>query len=164
MTCNKCVGKVQRALSGVPGVLGVRVNLNTGEAEVVSDIAIPIEVRAWESGSGSDIPQLQLLVVSTGTVAANKAMGLRSRIVLDPLFDAGRAFGARGTPSAVLIDSEGKIASPVAAGGAAIAALLSRQREDGSKPSRGETFAVEGNAHVQRNKTGTLHGVGQLSP
>jgi hypothetical protein len=43
-------------------------------------------------------------VVSTGTVEANRAMGLRA-VGLDPHFTAGRRFGATGTPMAVLLDA-----------------------------------------------------------
>jgi hypothetical protein len=35
---------------------------------------------------------------------------------LDQQFAVGRAFGASGTPSAVLVDTEGKVASEVAVG------------------------------------------------
>jgi sec-independent protein translocase protein TatA len=44
-------------------------------------------------------------------------MGIGSPVVLDQQFVVGRAFGAGGTPSAVLVDEEGKIASEVAVGG-----------------------------------------------
>ena len=36
--------------------------------------------------------------------------------LLDQQFATGRAFGASGTPSAVLVDAEGKVASEVAVG------------------------------------------------
>jgi hypothetical protein len=65
----------------------------------------------------------QVLVVSTGTVEANKAMSLRSTVVLDQGFSTGRAFGASGTPSGVLVDSEGKVASEVAVGAPAVLTL-----------------------------------------
>ncbi len=50
-------------------------------------------------------------------------MGLHSPVVLDQEFATGRAFGARGTPSAVLIDGEGRIASPLAVGAPNVIAL-----------------------------------------
>lgn len=65
----------------------------------------------------------QLLVVSTGDMEANRAMGLRSPVVLDESFVAGRAFGASGTPSAVLLDAAGKVASPIAVGAQAVFTL-----------------------------------------
>jgi hypothetical protein len=63
------------------------------------------------------------LVVSTGTEEANRQIGLSSTVVLDQQFSAGRAFGASGTPSAVLVDTEGRIASEVAVGAPAVLGL-----------------------------------------
>jgi hypothetical protein len=79
------------------------------------------DLKTWEADPPPGAPQL--LVVSAGTVEANQAMGLRSPVVLDQGFNAGRTFGATGTPSAVLIDAQGRIASPVAVGAAAVLAL-----------------------------------------
>jgi len=70
-----------------------------------------------------------ILLVSAGTGEANKAMGLRSPVVLDPQFAVGRAFGAAGTPSAVLVDEEGKIASEVAVGAPAVLELARASRQ-----------------------------------
>ena len=72
------------------------------------------DLKGWEANSPKGAPKL--LVVSAGTQEANEAMGLRSPVVLDQAFDVGRAFGAGGTPSAVLVDAEGNIASEVAVG------------------------------------------------
>jgi thiol-disulfide isomerase/thioredoxin/uncharacterized membrane protein YphA (DoxX/SURF4 family) len=79
------------------------------------------DLQAWEADPPPEAPQL--LVVSGGTVEANQAMGLRSPVVLDQGFTAGRSFGATGTPSAVLLDAQGLMASPVAVGAAAVLAL-----------------------------------------
>jgi hypothetical protein len=65
----------------------------------------------------------KLLFVSAGTEEANKQMGLSSTVVLDQQFAVGRAFGASGTPSAVLVDSEGRVASEVAVGAPAVLEL-----------------------------------------
>jgi peroxiredoxin len=67
-----------------------------------------------------------LLVVSTGDPQANRDMGLEAPILLDEDFSAGSAFAAAGTPSAVLIDAERRIASPVAVGADAVVALADR--------------------------------------
>ena len=67
------------------------------------------DLRAWERGRSDRAPQL--LLISTGTPEQNRALGLTAPIVLDPGFAAGRAFGAGGTPSAVLVDREGRIRS-----------------------------------------------------
>ena len=79
------------------------------------------ELKAWERKRPSQSPHL--LVVSTGTVEANRAMGLISRVVLDPDGSTMRAFGASGTPMAILVDSEGRIASSLAAGAQQVMAL-----------------------------------------
>lgn len=67
------------------------------------------DLKAWEEAPPPDAPRL--LVISTGSVEANREMGLRSTVLLDQGFATGRKFGASGTPSAVLVDGEGKIAS-----------------------------------------------------
>jgi hypothetical protein len=50
-------------------------------------------------------------------------MGLRSPVVLDQGCATGRSFGVIGTPSAVLVDAEGTIASGIAKGAPAVLAL-----------------------------------------
>jgi peroxiredoxin/uncharacterized membrane protein YphA (DoxX/SURF4 family) len=79
------------------------------------------DLKAWEEDPPGGAPRL--LVVSTGTEEANRQMDLTSTVVLDQQFSAGRAFGASGTPSAVLVDAEGKIASEVAVGAPAVLRL-----------------------------------------
>jgi peroxiredoxin len=72
------------------------------------------DLKQWESGAPKDAPRL--VVVSAGSEEANKEMGLASPVLLDQNFAVGRAFGASGTPSAVLVDAQGKVASEVAVG------------------------------------------------
>jgi peroxiredoxin len=79
------------------------------------------DLRAWESDPPPTAPRLVL--VSTGDVEANRAMGLAAPILLESSFEAGRAFGAQGTPSAVLFDEAGTVASETAVGGPAVLAL-----------------------------------------
>jgi peroxiredoxin len=92
------------------------------------------DLKAWEAHPPPGAPQL--LVVSTGTAEANHAMGLRSPVVLDEAFTAGRAFGATGTPSAVLIDAQGHIASTVAVGAQAVLTLAAGSDASPHPPSR----------------------------
>ena len=80
------------------------------------------DLKAWEADKPEGAPNL--LVVSTGEVERNREQGLKSPIVLDSGFTVGRAFGASGTPSAVLVDAEGKIASGLAVGGPTVISLL----------------------------------------
>ncbi len=77
------------------------------------------DLRALETDDS--VPRL--LVVSTGAVEVNRGLGLRSTIALDQGFTVGRRFGASGTPSAVLVDRKGKIASTLAAGAPAVLGL-----------------------------------------
>jgi protein-disulfide isomerase len=79
------------------------------------------DLKDWEANPPEEAPKL--LVVSAGTKEANKAMGLRSTVVLDQNFSVGNAFGANGTPMAVLVDEEGNIASELVAGAPAVLAL-----------------------------------------
>jgi hypothetical protein len=50
-------------------------------------------------------------------------MGLSSPIALDQSFAAGRAFGTGGTPSGILVDREGNVASRLAVGAPDVMAL-----------------------------------------
>lgn len=90
------------------------------------------ELKAWERARPVRSPRL--LVVSTGTVEANRAMGLASPVVLDADGSAMRRFGASGTPMAVLVDSSGRIASPLAVGAPQVMALARARRNE---PARG---------------------------
>jgi hypothetical protein len=57
-------------------------------------------------------------------------MGLASTVVLDQHFSVGRTFGASGTPSAVLVDAESKVASEVAVGAPAILEVAGANRTE----------------------------------
>jgi peroxiredoxin/uncharacterized membrane protein YphA (DoxX/SURF4 family) len=90
------------------------------------------DLKAWETNARNGAPKL--LVVSTDSVADNRAMGLRSPIVLDNKgMSVGRQFGANGTPMAVLVDAEGKIASELAAGAPAVLALAGQEQGDAAR-------------------------------
>jgi len=79
------------------------------------------DIKAWEVDRPFGAPEL--LVVSTGSVADNKALGFRSTVLLDQNFSVGQRFGVQGTPSGVLVDADGKVASGVAVGAEATLAL-----------------------------------------
>jgi peroxiredoxin/uncharacterized membrane protein YphA (DoxX/SURF4 family) len=72
------------------------------------------DLKQWEANRPEGAPRL--LVVSTGAEEANREQGFASTVVLDQQFAVGQVFGASGTPSAVLIDEEGKVASELALG------------------------------------------------
>jgi peroxiredoxin len=79
------------------------------------------DLKQWESGAPKDAPRL--VVVSAGSEEANREMGLAAPVLLDQNFAVGRAFGASGTPSAVLVDAGGKVASEVAVGAPSVLEL-----------------------------------------
>jgi methylamine dehydrogenase accessory protein MauD len=84
------------------------------------------DLKEWDSKAPEGPPKL--LVVSAGSEEANREMGLSSTVLLDQNFAVGRAFGASGTPSAVLVDAEGKVASGVVVGAPAVLELAGAGR------------------------------------
>ena len=84
------------------------------------------DLKEWEATSPEGAPRL--VVVSAGSEEANREMGLASPVLLDQQFAVGRAFGASGTPSAVLVDAEGKVASEVAVGAPAVLELAGAEQ------------------------------------
>jgi thiol-disulfide isomerase/thioredoxin/uncharacterized membrane protein YphA (DoxX/SURF4 family) len=84
-------------------------------------------LQAWEREGRA---AAKLVVISKGTPEENRAMNLRCPILLDQHMSAARAFGAFGTPSAVLMDAHGRVASGVASGSPAVVALLSGRQEE----------------------------------
>ena len=87
------------------------------------------DVKQWEENRPEDAPRL--LVVSSGAEEANREQGFASTVVLDEQFAVGRAFGADGTPSAVLVDEEGKVASELAEGTTAVLDLTRARQGQG---------------------------------
>jgi peroxiredoxin len=70
----------------------------------------------------------RIVIISRGTAEALLPQGLHAPILLDDEFKTGKAFGATGTPAAVLIDAQGRIASAVGAGEQAVLALAGAHR------------------------------------
>jgi thiol-disulfide isomerase/thioredoxin len=80
------------------------------------------DLKQWETAHNGNAPRLVLL--TAGTAEQNRAMGLSSTVLLDPSHSAVQVFGAGGTPSALLLDAGGKVASNLAMGADAIFALV----------------------------------------
>lgn len=91
------------------------------------------DVKAWEANPPPGAPKL--LVIADGTVEENRAMGLRSPIVLDDDGDVMDLFGADGTPMAILIDAQGNIDSTLV-GGAPKVLKLAGYVKDTARPVR----------------------------
>ncbi len=85
---------------------------------------MPAELRRREVQRPAGTPEL--LAISTGAVQENRLLALRSPVLLDSGMCVGQQFGVAGTPMAVLIDAEGRVASEVAAGADAVLALAGR--------------------------------------
>lgn len=90
------------------------------------------ELKEWEEEAGELTNRL--LVISMGTPEENREMGLRSKVVLDDGFTTAKAFGATGTPSAILLDREGRVASPLAVGADAVLDLLYEKSDQVPEP------------------------------
>jgi peroxiredoxin len=80
------------------------------------------DVKAWEEDPPKGAPKLML--VSSGSAEENREQGLHSPILLDQSFGAASAFGAVGTPSAIMVDARGNIASKLAVGPPSVLRLL----------------------------------------
>jgi thiol-disulfide isomerase/thioredoxin len=86
------------------------------------------ELRAWERREADGAPAL--VVVSTGTIEANRDLGLRAPVLLDPGFTVGTSLGIRGTPSAAMLDADGTLIAPVAVGAPQIFAVMAATESD----------------------------------
>ena len=81
------------------------------------------DLLAWERSANGSSPRL--VVVSSGDEANTRDEGFSSLVLLDGSYAAGAAFEAHGTPMGVLVDSQGRVASSVAAGADAVFELAS---------------------------------------
>lgn len=83
------------------------------------------ELRDWEVAKGNDDPAL--VVFSEGDPAEHREFGLKSPIILEEGYPTAEKFGMYGTPSAVLVNEEGRIISETAAGATQIWSLVGRK-------------------------------------
>lgn len=83
------------------------------------------DLREWDKTRGLDEPNL--LLVSSGDAERNRELGLRSTILIDDEKTLPHSLGMNATPSAVLIDEEGKIVSEIAVGAQNIWALIGKK-------------------------------------
>ena len=79
------------------------------------------DVKSFERNPPKGAPEF--LIISSGSAESNRAQGFRSQVLLDQNFGAGSVLGSAGTPSAVLIDEQGRIASDVSVGAVEVLAL-----------------------------------------
>lgn len=80
------------------------------------------DLKSQELARPTNAPDL--VIITKGTADATRAHGFRSRVLVDRYSAAGTLFGANGTPGAVLLDEEGRVASEVGAGAFATFEML----------------------------------------
>ena len=85
------------------------------------------ELREWDKTKGVDDPEL--LLISEGEAESHKALNINSTILLEKEHAISQEFGMNGTPSAVLVNEEGKIISEVAVGADQIWSLLGKDKK-----------------------------------
>lgn len=84
------------------------------------------ELKNWDNQKGADEPNL--IVFSDGEAEAHKDLELDSPILLDKNYKTAEKFGMYGTPSAVLVDENGRIVSETAIGADNIWALIGKRK------------------------------------
>jgi thiol-disulfide isomerase/thioredoxin/uncharacterized membrane protein YphA (DoxX/SURF4 family) len=119
----------------LPDLTGARVGLRAEDRDTLVVFwnpgcgfcqAMLPELQAWEVDRPPGAPRLVL--ISSGSVQENESLGLGAPILLDEEFSAGASFGAAGTPSGLLVDSQGRIASDLAVGAEDVMALAEGDR------------------------------------
>ena len=83
------------------------------------------EIKNWDRTKGKNDPALVLF--SEGDKGAHEEFQLSSPVILDEGYKTASAFGMFGTPSAVLVNEEGKIISETAVGAANIWSLVGKK-------------------------------------
>lgn len=90
-------------------------------------VAMIEELSKWDKIKGKDEPNL--VVFSDGDKEAHKKLDLNSPIILDKQYETAAKFGMLGTPSAVLVNEDGKIISETAIGAGQIWALIGKRNK-----------------------------------
>lgn len=80
------------------------------------------DLREWEQEAGEAVSRT--LIISAGDIDRNRQQRLRSRVVLDDAFTTASSYGASGTPAAIRLDRNGRVASSLAVGSDAVMDLL----------------------------------------
>lgn len=81
------------------------------------------ELRGWEDNPPEGAPRLAIIASGDKEAIRTKGKEFKSLLLLDPDFDIAPVFGSNSTPSAILIDGNGRIASSLAVGERNILAL-----------------------------------------
>ena len=98
------------------------------------------DIRRWEDARGAD--STPMVIISTGDERENRSLELASPVILEDDFATGSKLEVRGTPTAVLIDSKGRITGPPAVGTPAVLELLNRQANQTEHEQHGAATEV----------------------
>ncbi|HQU82680.1 MAG TPA: redoxin domain-containing protein [Pyrinomonadaceae bacterium] len=85
------------------------------------------DLREWDKTRGLAEPNL--LLVSSGDAERNRELGFRGTVLIDDEKALPQSLKMDATPSAVLIDEDGKIVSEIAVGAQNIWALLGKNKQ-----------------------------------
>lgn len=93
------------------------------------------QLKEWEAARSAGSPELT--VISTSEVPEMIAQGFASRVLLDHGVGVSRRFGSRGTPSAVRVNAEGTVVTPIVSGAQAVLQLFgdTTPRDTSAAPS-----------------------------
>jgi hypothetical protein len=78
--------------------------------------AMSEDLKTWEQSPPKRAPRLAIIASGNAENFRTQGREFESMSLLDPDFSLGQLFGSNATPSAVLIDADGKIASSLAVG------------------------------------------------
>jgi thiol-disulfide isomerase/thioredoxin len=98
------------------GLKGARTMFMFWGLECPHCVAMTEDLRAWETSKNGESPEL--------IVFSDAEANLASPVIVDPEYTVAATLGMHGTPSAVLVDEEGRFASEVAVGAPQIWALV----------------------------------------
>ncbi len=84
------------------------------------------DLRDWDKTKGANEPNL--LVISQGETEPHRQLNFQSPIILDEDRRISKELGMNGTPSAVLINEDGKIVSETAVGAERIWSLIGKRK------------------------------------
>jgi thiol-disulfide isomerase/thioredoxin/uncharacterized membrane protein YphA (DoxX/SURF4 family) len=87
------------------------------------------QLHAWEQNPPPNAPRLAVVASGDPDRMRDQRGEFQSPILLDEFFEVGAMYGSGSTPSAVLVDGDGRIASSLAVGGRNVLALA------GARPS-----------------------------
>ncbi len=105
------------------------------------------EIKDWQTAHND---QLTISLLTFGTIKDNFVNVARNRlgqVLLQEKNEVSKLYGANVTPTAVIVDAEGRIQSDVAAGGDEIRALLKRQVQDSTIETPQAAQPPQGSIH-----------------